>query len=401
VGARPQFIKVAPLTAAIKAHNEAGRTPAIEHSIVHTGQHYDHDMAQLFFVELGIPEPRHNLGVSSVSHGEQLARMIERLEPVLKQEQPDWVITYGDTNSTLAGAITAARLLLPLAHVEAGCRSYNRDMPEEQNRVVADHLSRLLLAPSHNAMEALRREGIGTPDDPLHRKASFVGDIMYDALLRGLRVADNRTQANLKRFGLKSKNYYLLTLHRSENTDRPERLEALLETLESVDLPILFPVHPRTRKVLAKAGVSMDRGRIQPISPLGYLDMLGSEKHARKILTDSGGVQKEALYLKVPCITLREETEWPETIESGANCLTGLSRDKVLDAIKAPSPDFDEMKSPFGVGNSCQLILNELLSFSKRDVENRPDFTRKSCSKHPELKDAQFLDGPANLLPNP
>ncbi len=362
VGARPQFIKLAPICRAIEAHNQGGRKPKIVHRIVHTGQHYDREMAELLFVQLRIPEPESNLGVGSGSHGEQLARMLERLEPVLLKETPDWLIVYGDTNSTLAGAVLGARLGIPLAHVEAGCRSHNWALPEEQNRVVADHLSQLLLASSLTAVEHLRREGIGVADDPQRRKVTFVGDVMHDALLGNLTLAERRTQDHLEKFGLEAGQYYLLTLHRTENTDHPERLLSILRTLESLDLPVLFPVHPRTRKVLSDVGAPLSNRNILMVAPLGFLDMLAMEKHARKILTDSGGVQKEAFYLKVPCVTLRAETEWPETVEMGANRLAGSDSKKILEAIREPHANFQTMASPFGDGRASERILNELLS---------------------------------------
>lgn len=361
VGARPQFIKLAPVCRAIEAHNQAGLRPVIRHRIVHTGQHYDHEMAELLFVQLGIPKPVCNLGIGSGSHGEQLGRMLEGLERVLIKGLTDWLIVYGDTNSTLAGALLGARLGMRVAHVEAGCRSHNWTMPEEQNRVVADHLSALLLTPSQSAVENLRREGIGAPDDPRHRKVAFVGDVMYDALLTNLTLAEHRTQANLEKFGLEPCRYYLLTLHRAENTDHPERLLELLRTLEMVDLPVLFPMHPRTRKVLSDLGTPLNNHKVRIVPPLGFLDMLAVERHARKILTDSGGVQKEAFYLKVPCVTLRTETEWPETVEVGANRLVGTESKSILEAVYTPDTSFQAIPSPFGDGHASQCILNELL----------------------------------------
>jgi UDP-GlcNAc3NAcA epimerase len=288
--------------------------------------------------------------------------MLERMEPVLLKERPDWVVVFGDTNSTLAGALLAARMFIPLAHVEAGCRSYNRRIPEEQNRVVTDHLSQLLLAPTQSTVENLWREGIGLPNDPLRRTVAFTGDIMYDALIANLKLAERRVDENLEEFGLEKDRFYLLTLHRAENTDRPERLRSILHTLEALDLPVLFPVHPRTRKVLSAARISLNNGNIRIVQPIGYLDMLALEKHARKILTDSGGVQKEAFYLKVPCVTLREETEWPETVELGANRTTGVDRNRILEAVRAPHPSFEWSVSIFGAGEARKRILDELLS---------------------------------------
>jgi UDP-GlcNAc3NAcA epimerase len=334
----------------------------IEHRIIHTGQHYDREMAELFFVQLRIPEPDYTLEVGSGSHGKQIARILERMEPALLKERPDWVVVYGDTNSTLAGALLAARMFIPLAHVEAGCRSYNRRMPEEQNRVVTDHLSQLLLAPTQSTVENLWREGIGLPNDPLRRTVAFTGDIMYDALLANLRLAERRIDENLEEFGLEKDRFYLLTLHRAENTDCPERLRSIVQTLEALDLPVLFPVHPRTRKVLSAARISLDNGNIRIVPPIGYLDMLALEKNARKILTDSGGVQKEAFYLKVPCVTLRDETEWPETVELGLNQTTGVDRKKILEAVRAPHPNLERSASTFGTGEARKRILDELLS---------------------------------------
>jgi UDP-N-acetylglucosamine 2-epimerase len=367
VGARPQFIKVAPVCRAMEAYRQAGKPPGFEHCIVNTGQHYDREMAELFFVQLGIPEPKYNLGVGSGTHAEQLARTLERLEPVLTQERPDGVIVYGDTNSTLAGALLAARLNFRLAHIEAGCRSFNLSMPEEQNRKVADHLSQVLLTPSQRATENLWAEGIGTPEDPLRRRVALVGDVMYDALLANARLAEPRVRENLRAFGLEENKYYLLTLHRAENTESPKRLRSLLEGLRNVDLPVLFPVHPRTRKVLKEAGVALDDRNLKAVAPLGYLDMLAIEKHARRILTDSGGVQKEAFYLRVPCVTLRDETEWPETVELGANQLAGTDLDNILKALRTPHSILDANAMPYGDGHACERILEELLPADSAD----------------------------------
>ena len=364
VGARPQFIKLAAVCRAINAHNQAEGSPKIEHRIVHTGQHYHHLMADLFFLELGIAKPRYNLQVGSYSHGVQLAHMLERLEPVLIKEKPDWVIVYGDTNSTAAGALLAARLGYAIAHVEAGCRSYNWQMPEEQNRVVADHLSRILLAPSQNAVRNLKREGVGIANDQAHRQVEFVGDVMYDVMLASMGPAERRTEQNLKKYRLKSKGYHLLTLHRAENTASRERLLNILTALEDLDLPVLFPMHPRTRKVLMDKKRSWTNGNLRITSPVGYLDMLALEKSACKVLTDSGGVQKEAFYMQVPCVTLRNETEWPETIELGANRLVGADREKIMDAVLTKSPVFPSRRSPFGDGKASERIVKILASAS-------------------------------------
>ena len=363
VGARPQFVKLSPLCRAIDAHNNSGDSPIIDHRIVHTGQHYDPEVAEIFFVQMGIPQPDHNLAVGSGPHGVQLARMLERLERVLSNERADWVLIYGDTNSTLAGALVGARLELPLAHIEAGCRSAEMGMPEEHARIVADHLSRLLLAPSQVAMDNLSREGIGGGSDPLNRKTEFVGDVMYDALLFNVELAEKYAQQNLTRFALVSKQYYLLTLHRAENTKNPEQLRRILEAAQLLDFPVLFPIHPRTQKVLAAAGISAN-GNVRPTGPLGYLDMISLEKHARKVLTDSGGVQKEAFYFNVPCVTLRETTEWPETVELGANMTVGTDQRKIRDAILAPMHEGQWQGAPYGNGDASQKIVRTLLAAS-------------------------------------
>ena len=360
VGARPQFIKLAPVCRAIEAHNNSGCSPCIDHHIIHTGQHYDREVAELLFLQMEIPEPDHNLAVGSGSHGTQLARILARLEPILNSWIPNWVVVYGDTNSTLAGALLAARLKIPLAHVEAGCRSEDLGMPEEQNRVLSDHLSQLLLAPSEKALNNLHREGIGIENDPRRRRTTMVGDVTYDALLQNLRFAEGATEENLQLYGLRSREYYLLTLHRAENTDNPDRLQSILEAASSLDLPVLFPMHPRTKHCITSAGISMN-GRLLPVAPLGYLEMIALEKQARKILTDSGGVQKEAFYLGVPCVTLRDQTEWPETVELGANRIAGTNRDSIREAVRSNHISEWRKAAPYGDGKAAKKIVSELL----------------------------------------
>jgi UDP-N-acetylglucosamine 2-epimerase len=362
VGARPQFVKLAPVCRAIQAYNSREASPVIEHKIIHTGQHYDPAIAELFFVQMGIPQPDFNLAVGSGTHGKQLAKMVERLEEVLSVENADWVIVYGDTNSTLAGALVAARLHLPLAHVEAGCRSSDMQMPEEQSRIVADHLSQLLLAPSQSAMENLWREGIANESDTTGRRAAMVGDVMYDALLENLRIAESYSQDTLQEQALESKRYYLLTLHRAENTDDPERLRQIVEAAESLDHPVLFPVHPRTKKVLAQTGILLG-SNVRASEPLGYFQMIAAESHAIKILTDSGGVQKEAFYLGIPCVTLRDRTEWPETVELGANLVTGTDPQKIAEAVqRKQNGHLAGAHLPYGDGKASEKIVSELLA---------------------------------------
>ena len=367
VGARPQFIKLAPICRAIATHNQAKCFPVIEHSIIHTGQHYDYEMTELFFDQLGIPEARHSLQVGSGTHAEQLARMMERIEPILIQERPHRMIVYGDTNSTLAGSLVGSRLGIRVAHVEAGCRSHNWTMPEEQNRVLTDHLSDVLLAASKNAIGNLEREGIGGDRDPRKRRVALVGDVMFDALLANLTLAECQANTNLRKLSLDPEMYYLLTLHRAENTDSLGRLKTILDAVGDLPLPVVFPVHPRTSRVIRASNLSMN-GNIRAIAPLGYLDMLALAKHACKILTDSGGVQKEAFYLGVPCVTLREETEWPETVEAGANQLVGIDRRKLFAAVQEPHPDFGKIDSPFGRGKAGEHIVRELL----HDIDKIP-----------------------------
>lgn len=363
VGARPQFVKLAPICRAIEAHNDGGGSPRIEHCIVHTGQHYDHEVAELLFVQMAIPQPNYNLGVGSGTHGKQLARMLGKLEEILISERPDWIVTYGDTNSTLAGALIGARLQIPIAHVEAGCRSWDMGMPEEQSRITADHLSCLLLAPSASAVQNLLREGIGTDGDPLSRRVAMVGDVMYDALLQNLPLAEERAKENLSKLGLESKGYFLLTLHRAENTNDPRRLREILNAAASLEMPVLFPVHPRTKNILSGAGISMS-GSLRPLLPVGYLEMLGFEKHAHTVLTDSGGVQKEAFYLNVPCVTLRDRTEWPETVELGANRIGGITSKSIHAAVQASQTDIRLPGDPFGDGTAAEKIVRELLNYS-------------------------------------
>lgn len=361
VGARPQFIKLVPFCRAIEQHNRQFPSRAIEHEIIQTGQHYDKEMAELFLHQMKVPAPRYNLGVGSGSHGTQLARMLARMEPILCSQKPDWVIIYGDTNSTLAGALLAARLKLPLVHVEAGCRSGNISQPEEQNRIVADQLSKLLLVASKRGLEALHREGIGGQDDPLMRRTVLVGDILLDALLQHSELAEQDAGFHLQEFDLESKGYHLLTLHRAENTDDLKRLRGILEGVSGLDIPVLFPVHPRTREILDQQGIRLN-GNLRPVQPQGYLEMLALQKHARKILTDSGGVQREAFYLGVPCITLRERTEWVETVAVGANRLVAPTPDAIRPAVCTDHAVDWKGFAPYGDGHAAQKIVTELLA---------------------------------------
>lgn len=362
VGARPQFVKLAPICRAIEKHNSGNLSPQIEHIIVHTGQHYDPEVAELFFVQMRIPEPKYNLGVGSGSFGAQLARMLERFEAVLNDENPDCVICYGDTNSTLAGAILASRLSVPLAHVEAGCRSYDMRMPEEQNRVVADQFSQILFVPSAIATVNLEREGIGGETDVLGRKVFFTGDVMYDALLHNRLLAQAGAPERLRSLGLKPREYFLLTIHRAENTNDVMRLHAILDAVGALESSVLFPVHPRTKNVLAQSATRVP-DNVKQTPPAGYLEMLAFEENARLILTDSGGVQKEAFYLGVPCVTLRDRTEWPETVELGANRIAGTTKESILEAVRAGEVTRGESGNPYGLGVAAIKIVGHLLDW--------------------------------------
>lgn len=298
--------------------------------LVHTGQHYDHEMSGVFFDGLELPAPNVNLEVGSGSHGAQTGLMLQSVEKVLTSEQPDWVLVFGDTNSTLAGALAASKLHFKVAHVEAGLRSFNRRMPEEINRVVADHLSDLLLCPSQTAVTNLAQEGIAA-------NVHLVGDIMQEVLNWARERVAACPPAILSKCGLREKSYLLATVHRSENTDTVEQLSGILAALNSVEETVLFPVHPRTRKAIAKAGLEL-RPHIKLVEPLGYFEMVAAASAARLILTDSGGLQKEAYWLGVPCLTLRLETEWVETVGAGWNQLVGTDTQQIIEAVRSYQP---------------------------------------------------------------
>lgn len=355
VGARPQFIKAAAVSRAIRQHNADTGNVSIEEILVHTGQHYDENMSQVFFDELDIARPDYNLGVGSLSHGAQTGRMLERIEKVLIKERPDWVLVYGDTNSTLAGALAAAKLHVPVAHVEAGLRSFNRRMPEEINRVVADHVSDLLLAPTDTAVTNLRAEGIA--EDKVH----LVGDVMLDAVRHYAAKAEAKSHI-LERLRLEAKSYALATVHRAENTDDSTRLRAVFDGLARVaeKMPVVIPLHPRTRAALQReAMLGGLPERIRLVEPVGYLDMIMLERSARLILTDSGGIQKEAYWFGVPCVTLREETEWVETVQAGWNVLVGADSQEIVAAVGRCDPP---LRKPglFGDGHAAERIAGLL-----------------------------------------
>ncbi|HEY8172218.1 MAG TPA: UDP-N-acetylglucosamine 2-epimerase (non-hydrolyzing) [Dehalococcoidia bacterium] len=342
VGARPQFIKAAAFSSAIRRNHQE--------ILVHTGQHYDAQMSDVFFDELDLPKPDHHLGVGSASHAAQTAQMLERLEPLMIDAAPDAVVIFGDTNSTLAGAFAAAKLHLPVAHVEAGLRSYVRDMPEEINRVVADHVSTHLFAPTQSAADNLAREGIT-------HGVTVTGDIMYDALLRHAPIAAERSQL-LRDHVLERGGFALATVHRANNTDDPERLRAIIHALSRLGEAVVLPLHPRTRASMIAHGIKAS-AHVRIIDPVGYLDMLALEQAARVVLTDSGGVQKEAYLLAVPCVTLRDETEWLETLDGGWNVLAGADPERILAAARRDRPSTPPA-SVFGDGHAAERMVTAL-----------------------------------------
>ncbi|MGD1060634.1 MAG: UDP-N-acetylglucosamine 2-epimerase (non-hydrolyzing) [Methanomassiliicoccales archaeon] len=340
VGARPQFIKCAPLSRAIRKTNEE--------ILVHTGQHYDFEMSRIFFEELEIPEPDYNLNVGSGSHGAQTAKILSATEDVLLKEEPDMVIVFGDTNSTLAGSIAASKLHIPVSHVEAGLRSYDRTMPEEINRVLTDHASDLLFTPTRKAVSNLRKEGISVG-------VYNVGDVMVDAL-ESARGAIGKSTI-LERLGLHENEYAMMTVHRASNTDDPARLAAILKAMSDSGRKVVFPIHPRTRKAVETAGLETKlTGNIIAIPPVGYVDSLRLMSGSDAVITDSGGMQKEAFLLKKRCITLRENTEWPETLRGGMNTLVGADEKRILAALNEKKRPGRTSGSPFGEPGAAERI---------------------------------------------
>ncbi len=349
VGARPQFIKAAALSRAIR-NDYAGQ---IEEVLVHTGQHYDDNMSKVFFEELDIPHPKYNLEISGGQHGAMTGRMLEGVENVLLQEKPDWLLIYGDTNSTLAGALAAAKLHIPVAHVEAGLRSFNMRMPEEVNRILADRVSSLLFCPTETAVNNLKTEGV-------NRGVHNVGDVMYDvALFYRDRARQNSTV--LQTLGLTPGAFALATCHRAENTDDPQRLSSILSALAEIatQLPVVLPLHPRTRKLIGDYSLAPLLAKLTITDPLPFLDMVALEQASRVILTDSGGVQKEAFFYGVPCITMRDETEWVETVDLGWNQLVGASTPSILSAANGIMQNQPKSVSakPYGTGKAASDIL--------------------------------------------
>jgi UDP-N-acetylglucosamine 2-epimerase (non-hydrolysing) len=348
IGARPQFIKCAPLSRTLrKDHQEI---------LVHTGQHYDQNMSDVFFSELNIPKPDYNLAIGSASHGEQTGQMLIEIEKVIQKEEPDMVLVYGDTNSTIAGALAASKVHIPVAHVEAGLRSFDRTMPEEINRVLTDHVSDLLFCPTETAVKNLKAEGITTG---VHN----VGDVMMDAVLYNSKIAEEKSTI-LADLDLNAGQYLLATVHRASNTDSRQNLTSIINAFVGCGETIVFPVHPRTAKYMKQYGLwEKASANLVLTEPVGYLDMLKLTGSAKKVLTDSGGLQKEACMLGVPCITLRENTEWVETVEAGWNVLVGAENGEIFKQIR----EFEGAAvktDAFGCGDACEKILEKLNSIT-------------------------------------
>jgi UDP-GlcNAc3NAcA epimerase len=354
VGARPQFVKAATVSRAIREHNASGER--IVEKLLHTGQHYDDNMSRVFFDELDIPRPTWQLAGKYAHHGEMTGMMLVEIEKILREAMPDYVLVYGDTNSTLAGALAAVKLHIPVIHVEAGMRSFNRQMPEEINRILTDNIASLLCCSTFAAVRHLEREGISAG-------VHHVGDVMYDAaLLFGNRVDASRIE---EKFHLSSRSFYLCTVHREENTGSKEcmqQVSAALQAIGTADCPVVLPLHPRTRKCLEQYGALPELERhpgIRFLSPLSFFDMALLEKHAIAVLTDSGGIQKEAYFHRTPCITLRDETEWTETVEAGWNQTAGCRTDAILHCLSHPPAKRKDIPE-YGDGHAAQAILRLL-----------------------------------------
>ena len=350
LGARPQFIKASMVS------RELSRHPELEEIIVHTGQHFDENMSDIFFNQMGIREPKYNLDINSLGHGAMTGRMLEKIETVLKEEMPDWVLVYGDTNSTLAGALAAKKLYIRVAHVEAGLRSFNMRMPEEINRILTDRISDILFCPTVQAVQNLKKEGFTQFDSQIVR----CGDVMYDAALYYAQM--------VKKPGIElSEKYNLLTLHRQENTDDLDNLQSIITAINEIsrEIPIVFPVHPRTRQILAKNNIEL-ADTVVAIDPVGYLEMLYLLKNCRLVMTDSGGLQKEAYFFRKFCLTLRTETEWVELVNAGVNRICGADRNSILGNYRniVEKKFLTDQKAIYGDGNAAEMIVNTLMVYS-------------------------------------
>lgn len=342
IGARPQFIKAAVVS------KELIKKPEIEDVLVHTGQHYDENMSKVFFDELEIPKPIYNLEVGSGTHAKQTGEMLIKIEEVLLSEKPDWVLVYGDTNSTIAGALAATKLHIKIAHVEAGLRSFNRFMPEEINRITTDRISDLLLVPSQNAMQLLKNEGLSD-------SSKFVGDVMFDSILFYQNMAEEKYSLSEL---VAVKEFHLATVHRAENTDDKERLQNIFSAFSELNFPVILPLHPRTKTKLKEIKYS---NNVKIIDPVSYLEIILLLKNSKKVFTDSGGLQKEAYFLNKPCITLRDETEWIETLNGNWNFIVGTSKEKIIN--KSLVDVFGEQRSYYGDGKAGEKIVNALMNY--------------------------------------
>jgi len=348
IGARPQFIKASVVSKAIKARDD------LKEIIIHTGQHYDANMSDVFFDQMGIPKPDYQFDINNTSHGAMTGKMLEEIEKVLLTEAPDMVLVYGDTNSTLAGALAASKLHIPVAHVEAGLRSYNMKMPEEVNRIVTDRLSCILFCPSNQAVENLGKEGFEGFDIDIH----VIGDVMKDSSAFFAKEAKVPSSVDGDREG-----FFLCTIHRPENTDTPENLKSIIEALNEVhttNAPVIMPLHPRTKKMIDASGLEL---KAEVIAPVGYQEMLWLIDKSKGVLTDSGGLQKEAYFFEKPCITLRNETEWVELVETGANIIVGADKDKIVSAASDLSQFSFSNMGIYGDGNASEKIAEILSQF--------------------------------------
>ncbi|MBS5949701.1 MAG: UDP-N-acetylglucosamine 2-epimerase (non-hydrolyzing) [Clostridium sp.] len=342
IGARPQFIKAAAVSNKLRQNNEE--------ILIHTGQHYDNNMSDIFFEELGIPKPNYNLSIGSGNHGFQTGKMLMDLEELYLKEKPDLILVYGDTNSTLAGALAASKLSIPIAHIEAGLRSFNMNMPEEQNRVLTDHISKYLFAPTDTAISNLKNENITS-------NVYNTGDVMFDAI-KLFKEKALKTSSILTENDITPNDYILSTIHRAENTNDINRLKNIISALNESEKNIVLPLHPRTLKFIKDYGLNINNN-IKIIEPVGYLDMINLESNSQKIVTDSGGVQKEAYFMEKPCITMRDETEWVETVENGWNVIVGSDKEKIKDAIVNFNPT-GKQEMAFGLGNAADIISEKL-----------------------------------------